>query len=196
MNFASLIIQSKGAKRAVLTAFRSSGCTTLCNLDHVFFYTVVLLKLNAGAGSERFGQQFENVCPIRLFKPLLPMASVPPWTTGVACGRRGQRCALPPDRPPAQPGCPPFHYLGARPPDPPRFATLRGLFEISPKPENRQGLGVGHGQPQAVAHPATGAPVPGTLRLGGRGSRGPVREGAPGAQPRGPGRAAPRQGAP
>ena len=33
--------------------------------------------------------------------------------------------------------------------------------------------------------PATVAPVPGTLRLGGRGSRGPVREGAPGRSPGG-----------
>ena len=39
--------------------------------------------------------------------------------------------------------------------------------------------------------PATVAPVPGTLRLGGRGSRGPVREGAPGAQPWGSGVQAP-----
>ena len=31
--------------------------------------------------------------------------------------------------------------------------------------------------------PATVAPVPGTLLLDDRGSRGPVREGAPGAQP-------------
>ena len=35
--------------------------------------------------------------------------------------------------------------------------------------------------------PATVAPVPGTLRLGDRGSRDPVREGAPGAQPWGAG---------
>ena len=42
---------------------------------------------------------------------------------------------------------------GTPPQTPPRFAALRGLFETSQKPENRQGLGVGHGQPQAVAHP-------------------------------------------
>ena len=42
--------------------------------------------------------------------------------------------------------------------------------------------------------PATVAPVPGTLRLGGRGSRGPVREGAPGAQPWGSGGASPLPG--
>ena len=62
-------------------------------------------------------------------------------------------------------------------------------------PGEGEGLGVGHGQPQAVAHPRhrrTRARNP--LRLGDRGSRGPVREGAPGAQPWGSGGASPLPG--
>ena len=44
--------------------------------------------------------------------------------------------------------------------------------------------------------PATGAPVPGTLRLGDEAAGARCAKARQGAQPRGLGRAAPRQGAP
>ena len=55
LNFNSPIIHLKRSKPAVSTAFLSSNCTTLCNLDHLCFYTVVLLKPNTGAAYRRPG---------------------------------------------------------------------------------------------------------------------------------------------
>ena len=63
------------------------------------------------------------------------------------------RKRLHPGRPPPGPGCPPSPYNGGHAPRTPRSASHCPPFEFPPKPENRQGLGVGHGQPQAVAHP-------------------------------------------
>ena len=131
------------------------------------------------------GSNLKNVCPIRLFKPLLPMARSAvdnrgrPWTAGTTL-------RVAPDRPPAQPGCPPLHYLGARP-QTPRFAALRGLFEISPKPENRQGWASGMDNRKRLptpppAHPCRNPPA-GWPRQQGPGARRRTR----GAQPRGPG---------
>ena len=134
------------------------------------------------------GSNLKNVCPIRLFKPLLPMARSAVdnrgrlWTAGTTL-------RVAPDRPPAQPGCPPPTTRGHAPQTLPAFATLRGLFEISPKPENRQGLGVGHGQPQAVAHPRhrrTCARNPSGWVAEAAGAR--CAKAHQGAQPRGPGR--------
>ena len=64
-----------------------------------------------------------------------------------------------------EPGCPPPPYNGGTPRTPavPRHGHSTEFLQ---KPENRQELGVGHGQPQAVAHPATVAPVPGTPPAG------------------------------
>ena len=65
----------------------------------------------------------------------------------------GHSLRLHPGRPPPGPGCPPPPYNGGHAPRTPRSASHCPPFEFPPKPENRQGLGVGHGQPQAVAHP-------------------------------------------
>ena len=110
-----------------------------------------------------------------------------------ARGRRGQRCALPTDRPPPADALPtaPLHR-GARPPEPPAALRAAQLFEISQKPENRQGLGVGHGQPQAVAHPRhrrTRARNPSGWMTEAAGAR--CAKARQGAQPRGSGGASP-----
>ena len=78
---------------------------------------------------------------------------VPPWTSLWPVDG-GHSLRLHPDRPPAIYGLPtaPLHR-GARPPEPPAAHPHGPPFEFLLKPENRQGLGVGHGQPQAVAHP-------------------------------------------
>lgn len=69
-----------------------------------------------------------------------------PWTAGTACGctLAAHRLGRVAHRRPT---------TGGTPPEPPAALRTAQLFEISQKPENRQGLGVGHGQPQAVAHP-------------------------------------------
>ena len=69
-----------------------------------------------------------------------------PWTAGTACGctLAAHRLGRVAHRRPT---------TGGTPPEPPAALRAAQLFEISQKPENRQGLGVGHGQPQAVAHP-------------------------------------------
>ena len=69
-----------------------------------------------------------------------------PWTAGTACGctLTAHRLGRVAHRRPT---------TGGTPPEPPAALRAAQLFEISQKPENRQGLGVGHGQPQAVAHP-------------------------------------------
>ena len=112
-----------------------------------------------------------SMCP----EPGRPWTTSPsPWTAGTACGctLAAHRLGRVAHRRPT---------TGGTPPEPPAVHPHGPRFEFLQKPENRQGLGVGHGQPQAVAHPRhrrTRARNP--LRLGDRGSRGPVREGAPG----------------
>ena len=80
-----------------------------------------------------------------------------PWTAGTACGctLAAHRLGRVAHRRPT---------TGGTPPEPPAALRAAQLFEISQKPENR--------------HRRTRARNP--LRLGDRGSRGPVREGAPG----------------
>ena len=69
-----------------------------------------------------------------------------PWTAGTACGctLAAHRLGRVAHRRPT---------TGGTPPEPPAVHTHGPPFEFLQKPENRQGLGVGHGQPQAVAHP-------------------------------------------
>ena len=70
-----------------------------------------------------------------------------PWTAGTAasgCTLAAHRLGRVAHRRPT---------TGGTPPEPPAALRAAQLFEISQKPENRQGLGGGHGQPQAVAHP-------------------------------------------
>ena len=98
----------------------------------------------------------------------------------------GHSLRLHPGRPPAQPGSPPLHYLGGHaPPDPSPLARPCGAsFEKLP-------LGKGGARRRAwtslrLAHPRhrrTRAQNP--LLLDDRGSRGPVREGAPGGAAQG-----------
>ena len=113
-------------------------------------------------------------------EPGRPWTTSPsPWTAGTACGctLAAHRLGRVAHRRPT---------TGGTPPEPPAVHPHGPRFEFLQKPENRQGLGVGHGQPQAVAHPRhrrTRARNP--LRLGDRGSRGPVREGAPGGAAQG-----------
>ena len=84
-----------------------------------------------------------SMCP----EPGRPWTTSPsPWTAGTACGctltahRLGRVAHRRPTR-------------GARPPNPPAVPQHGPAFEIFAGAKNRQGLGVGHGQPQAVAHP-------------------------------------------
>ena len=80
-------------------------------------------------------------------EPGRPWTTSPsPWTAGTACGctLAAHRLGRVAHRRPT---------TGGTPPEPPAALCAAQLFEISQKPENRQGLGVGHGQPQAVAHP-------------------------------------------
>ena len=126
-------------------------------------------------------------------EPGRPWTTSPsPWTAGTAasgCTLAAHRLGRVAHRRPT---------TGGTPPEPPAVPRHGPRFEFLQKPENRQGLGVGHGQPQAVAHPRhrrTRARNP--LLLDDRGSGGPVREGAPGGAAQGVGgRAAPRGGAP
>ena len=79
-------------------------------------------------------------------EPGRPWTTSPsPWTAGTACG-----CTWPPT---AWAGLPTVALAQGARPRTPRSASHCPPFEFPPKPENRQGLGVGHGQPQAVAHP-------------------------------------------
>ena len=81
-------------------------------------------------------------------EPGRPWTTSPsPWTAGTAasgCTLAAHRLGRVAHRRPT---------TGGTPPEPPAALRAAQLFEISQKPENRQGLGVGHGQPQAVAHP-------------------------------------------
>ena len=78
-----------------------------------------------------------------------------PWTAGTACGctLAAHRLGRVAHRRPT---------TGGTPPEPPAVHTHGPPFEFLQKPENRQGLGVGHGQPCGLPTPATVAPVPGT----------------------------------
>ena len=125
-------------------------------------------------------------------QPLRPVARSA-VDNAAARGRRGQRCALTPDRPPPAHALPTAPLHRGRPGTPP---CIRTAHLNSPKPKTARELGVGHGQPQAVAHPATGAPVPEPLRLGDEAAGARCAGARQGAQPRGRGRAAPRQGRP
>ena len=78
---------------------------------------------------------------------------VPPWTSLWPVDG-GHSLRLHPDRPPAIYGLPTAPLTrGARPPNPPAVPRSAQPLKFSRARKNRQGLGVGHGQPQAVAHP-------------------------------------------
>ena len=126
-------------------------------------------------------------------EPGRPWTTSPsPWTAGTAasgCTLAAHRLGRVAHRRPT---------TGGTPPEPPAVHPHGPRFEFLPKPENRQGLGVGHGQPQAVAHPRhrrTRARNPSGWVTEAAGAR--CAKARQGAQPRGAGgRAAPRQGAP
>ena len=81
-------------------------------------------------------------------EPGRPWTTSPsPWTAGTAasgCTLAAHRLGRVAHRRPT---------TGGTPPEPPAVHPHGPRFEFLQKPENRQGLGVGHGQPQAVAHP-------------------------------------------
>ena len=101
-------------------------------------------RLSTGAGLRPFpSHSMRSMCP----EPGRPWTTSPsPWTAGTACGctLAAHRLGRVAHRRPT---------TGGTPPEPPAALCAAQLFETSQKPENRQGLGVGHGQPQAVAHP-------------------------------------------
>ena len=84
---------------------------------------------------------------------------------------------------------------GGTPPEPPAVHTHGPPFEFLPKPENRQGLGVQRGQPQAVVHPGHRAhpcPEPSGWVTEAAGAR--CAKARQGAQPWGSGGASPLPG--
>lgn len=116
-------------------------------------------------------------------EPGRPWTTSPsPWTAGTAasgCTLAAHRLGRVAHRRPT---------TGGTPPEPPAVHPHGPRFEFLQKPENRQGLGVGHGQPQAVAHPRhrrTRARNPSGWMTEAAGAR--CAKARQGAQPRGSG---------
>ena len=138
------------------------------------------------------GSPRKRLFSLKLYQTGVPCSPVARGQPRPVRGRRAQPQAAAPWPPTAWAGLPTAALQRGTPLNPavPRHGPR---FEFLQKPENRQGLGVGHGQPQAVAHPRhrrTRARNPSCWMTEAAGAR--CAKARQGAQPRGSGRAAPR----
>ena len=154
----------------------------------IYFVTRTATSVSSPANSVTDPHGFMRVCGLSLLT-LCVACALNPVARGQPRPVRGRRAqpAAAPWPPTAWAGLPTVALHGGHAPriPPPCHSTAQPL-KFSRARKNRQGLGVGHGQPQAVAHPRhrrTRARNPSGWVT--RGSRGPVREGAPGGAAQG-----------